>query len=219
MTFSIIIASYGTDRWKRLGDRRAYPSAEAQHAHEIIRLHEPNGTIAFVRNRAAVRATGDWLVFLDADDQLAPGYIHAMTEFAADNSLLTPRVQYVTKSSRRQEPPKFWPEVPLSTANWMVIGTAIPRTLFHQIGGFDDREDYGAYEDYALWIKATKAGATPVKVPDAVYIAHYEQNSRHREPPHDVRAMWHYAIGRDHYPDIYNEQWLRRFGPRTRTPR
>ncbi len=228
MTFSIIIASYGTRRWKNLGDNRAYPSAITQGAHEVIRLHEPDGTVASVRNRAAVRATGDFLVFLDADDELAPGYIAAMQEMnrllipppPGASWLLTPKVRDINRQSRRQGRDDFRRECDLRDSNWLVIGTAVSRTLFHQVDGFDDREDYGAYEDWALWLKCTKGGAVPVKVPDAVYVVHWDMNSRHREPPHDVRAMWHYTIGHDHYPDLYGPDWLRRHGPRrTRTAR
>ncbi len=33
-------------------------------------LHEDDATIAEVRNKNTVDATGDWLCFLDADDEL-----------------------------------------------------------------------------------------------------------------------------------------------------
>ena len=42
-------------------------------------FHDPDGTIASVRNELANTAKGEWLLFLDADDELAPGYLDAMT--------------------------------------------------------------------------------------------------------------------------------------------
>ncbi len=220
MTFSIIVASYGHTRWRTLGDRRALPTATAQHPYEVVRIHEPDGTVASARNNGAAQATGDWLVFLDADDELAPGYTDAMQAALYNRDvaslLLTPAVSYV--NGRTARPPMFWPEVDLRHGNWLVIGTALPRSLFHEVGGFDDRPEYGAFEDWALWVKCWKAGAKPVKVPDAVYRAHVTADSRHRGASKNDRLGWHYAIGRDHFPDIYNQRWLARYS-RTRPTR
>ena len=34
--------------------------------------HYPDGNVSTFRNEVAKQATGDWLCFLDADDELAP---------------------------------------------------------------------------------------------------------------------------------------------------
>lgn len=183
MTFSVIVASYGSEQWQRLGNERALPTAQAQEAHQVIRVHQPDGNIATCRNAGADMATGDWLIFLDADDELRQGYVRAMevavSRCAAERTplLLTPAVSYVR--GRRPQPARFHGECDIAKGNWMVIGTAVPRHLFHTVGGFDDRPDYGAFEDWAFWIKCVKAGAVPVKVPKAVYIAHHLTDSRH----------------------------------------
>lgn len=220
MKVSIVIASYGDDRWAQLGDERAYSSAADQEAWQIVRVHQPDGNVATARNAGALDATGDWLIFLDADDELASGYVGAMQRALEQEGgdgltlLLTPAVSY--RRGRRAEPPKFWPVCDLVHGNWMVIGTCVPRALWEQVGGFDDRPDYGAYEDWAFWIKCVKAGARPVKVPKAIYVAHVEPGSRHRDAPRQEKLEWHYAVGRDHWPDVYNETWRQRNIPRVR---
>lgn len=215
MKASIVIASYGNHSWELLGNRRAVPSAKQQNAHEVIRFHEPQGRIATCRNAGAEQATGDWLIFLDADDELAPGYVDAMRAALAATEdqlvLLAPAASYSHGRNFRKAA-KFWPECDIRDGNWLVIGTAVPRTLWQQVGGFDDKPEYGAFEDWAFWIKCIKAGATPTKVPAAVYQAHVSSRSRHRSQSHTVRLGWHYAVGRDHYPDVYTEQWLAQYG-------
>mgnify|MGYP002152130358 CR=1 FL=1 len=183
MSFSvqILIGTFGADHWKNLAGSRPYPSA-VQQADTLI-FHDPDGTVASVRNELARTAKADYLCFLDGDDELAPGYIDAMEralEQEPDGSplLLTPAVSYVYRS--RVEKPIFWPECSLTTGNWMVIGTLVPRDLFWEVGGF---EEWPIYEDWALWARCWSAGAIPVKVPAAIYKAHRKSRSRNHSLP------------------------------------
>jgi hypothetical protein len=158
----------------------------------------------------------EFLCFLDADDELADGYIAAMHDAAPTpdfrlgaserNLLLTPMVSYV--GSGRAARPKFWPEKPLSEGNWLVIGTLVPRVLFREVGGF--RDELHGYEDWSLFARCWKAGAEIVKVPDAVYVAHVRGGSRNRRMSRREQVEQHYAIGRDLFPDLYDEAWLER---------
>ncbi len=172
MSFTIVIATHGEDRWAKLAQRRALPSAQRQ-ACEVLVGHDPEGTRAEVRNALAERATSEWLIFLDADDELDDGYVTAMEKAAQENSLLTPRVSFVKNGIGQMA--QFMPEVPLEKGNWMVVGTAVPRDLLLEVGGW--RSFYGSgvlneWDDWDLWIRCVQAGARIVKVPDAVYVAH-----------------------------------------------
>lgn len=182
MKVSVLIATYGEDEWKKLALARAVPSAEREFPHEVIRMHRTKASIAEVRNAAARKASGEWLCFLDADDELAPGYIDAMTLTAERNRragepiLLTPIVQKVTRG--RPSPPTFYPEVSLLTGNWLVIGTVLRRDLFFKVGGFGDYPH--GFEDWSLWAKCAKVGARVVKVKGAVYRQYINPRSKHR---------------------------------------
>lgn len=140
--------------------------------------HDPDGTIAGVRNALAAEAEGDWLCFLDADDELAPGFLVAM-EQAGDGSgpprLLTPAVQQI--KNRRETKPFFFPECSFETGNWLIVGTLLERSLFMDIGGFEEFPH--GLEDWQMWAKCVKAGAQVVKVPDAIYRAYFNKSSKH----------------------------------------
>lgn len=175
MQVSIIISTYGEDSWADLAQTRAVPSAAAQDAFEVLVGHDPEGTIAGVRNALAANAEGEWLCFLDADDELAPGYLGAMKralsreqEHGADGVplLLAPAVGMKGH---------FYSEKSLEEGNWLVIGTLIERWLFENVGGFGEYPH--GYEDWSLWLKASRKGARIVRVPDAVYLRHVNQQS------------------------------------------
>jgi glycosyltransferase involved in cell wall biosynthesis len=204
MNLSILVSTYGSDEWRDLALERAVPSAEDQGAHEVIVVHQPNGTVASARNEAARRATGTWLATLDADDQLGGGYFAAMERVHQEGDprvLYTPAVSWTRNGHRR--PPRIQREMNLEHANWLVIGTLISRELFWEVGGFEDYPH--GLEDWNLWAKAWKAGCRVVKVPRAVYIAHYNPESKHHELQRD-RAEYHYQYQRaahSVFPEIH----------------
>lgn len=172
---SILIATYGGDEWAEMAMNRAFLSV-AHLDTEIIVGHDADGTIASARNGLAAKATGDWLCFLDADDELAPGYLEAMERELEPMALLTPIVQKFLRGRGRRS--AFYNEVPLSSGNWLVIGTVLERSLFERVGGFGDYPH--GFEDWSLWFKCDKVGAHVKKVRGAVYRQHINPQSKHR---------------------------------------
>ncbi len=178
---SVLVCTFGSAEWEARG-REALKSAEGQGAREAFALHHDDGTLAGVRNAAAWAATGDALVYLDADDALGDGYLDAMraAHEARDDRetwtrrLLVPSVQYVQNGECIGEPAipnrGRWPEL-----SECVIGTLIPRNLFLEVGGFREALDDGtpltSCEDYDAFLRLYDAGARLVYVPDAVYCA------------------------------------------------
>jgi glycosyltransferase involved in cell wall biosynthesis len=57
----------------------------AEHAGRFRALRKTNGGLASVRNRGMVETSGRYLVFLDADDEMAPGALAALTQHIAGN--------------------------------------------------------------------------------------------------------------------------------------
>jgi glycosyltransferase involved in cell wall biosynthesis len=56
-----------------------------EHAGRFRALRKPNGGLSSVRNRGIEEARGQYLIFLDADDEMAPGALAALTRHISSN--------------------------------------------------------------------------------------------------------------------------------------
>lgn len=195
MNISVCIATYGAAEWGELAWTRARPSVDAQTRppYEVKAVHLPDGTLAQARNAAAAACTGDWLCFVDADDELEPGYLEAIAtveSFASSDTLgaplLVPAVRYVGESFVDQQawiPNKgLWPRV-----NECVIGTVVPRACFEHVGGF---REWPSIEDYDLWLRCYDAGADLVYVEGAVYRAHVNPDGGRNRDQSCYAQIW-----------------------------
>lgn len=202
---TIVIASYGDREWLDLACDRATRSAMPQGA-PVIYVH--GLTLHGARNAGLAQVETEYVVFLDADDELEPGYIDALRAGIAD--LRAPAVRYVRPNGRAAAP--YVPRVAghhhactgecLPDGNWLVVGAMASTRLVRGVGGF---RDFSWSEDWDLWLRCWRAGATIEAIPTAVYRAHVRSDSRNRAPDRAARLAAHQAIHRANYPEQYAE--------------
>lgn len=190
---TVVVATFGDDRWAELAHERALPSAQ----HQAPTVHVHANSLAEARNRGLELVETDHVIFLDADDALTDGYVETLAQGVAD--LRAPAVQYVDSTGRPRAP--YVPRVAghthvcdadcLTDGNWCVIGTWAPTALVRGVGGFDDQP---VYEDWSLWLRCKLAGATVEAVPAAIYRAWWRPDSRNRSMPVEERNEVHHNI-------------------------
>lgn len=172
---SVIVGTYGNESWRQLAEERALQSVDKQVVQPAEIIHVHGDDLAEARNQGALQATSPWLCFLDADDCLHSRYISSMSRLTnTSEALLNPAVQFVIDG--KPQPRKMFKVRDLAQGNYLVIGTLITRDLFFRAGGFD--ATWEAYEDWQLWRKAVALGGRIVRVPQAIYIAHWNQEGR-----------------------------------------
>jgi hypothetical protein len=192
-TFSIGVATFGGQEWIDLAHQRALPSARAQ---GVPVLYAHGETLAEARNDVLAQAQTTFLIHLDADDELEPGYVDAMARGTAD--LRAPRIRQVRRGRPRQPfMPQVWGHTHacvgecLRHGNFMVIGTAVRAALLRQVGGW---EEWGWSEDWAAWARCWAAGGTVETIPDAIYRAHVRPGSRNHALSSTETVDWHRQI-------------------------
>jgi glycosyltransferase involved in cell wall biosynthesis len=121
------------------------------------------------RNLGATVASGDILMFLDDDDQWAPGKIerqlavfeaHADAAWVYTGTAAVDRISEKTISlSRHHESGNVWPKILFRNFVGPTSAVAMRRHVFEQVGGFDP--ELHALQDYDLWIRL--AMAAPVR--------------------------------------------------------
>lgn len=206
VTISVCITTYGEDAWHELAWSRAYPSVIDQGADEVLVKHWDDLAIGPARNATAADAVGDFLIFLDADDELETGYVEAMRDAIGECShplqmLYQPAVRYIRKGQMAN--PILIPQKDLRIDNYLVVGTMVSRSLFTDVGGFEDLKH--GYEDWSCWAKCWKAGATITQVPHAIYNAHINPHSKHRQMWRRRREQvyWHQHAQHLLFPEEY----------------
>lgn len=164
MEIDVIVTTWGHPSWLGKAQRTAVPSAFEQASTHLIYL-EDAASAGDARNRAVETVDPqEWICFLDADDQLEPGYIDAMRAAGLWRTHLgAPALRLPGKE------PETYPDRDIVTGlNPYPIGTLIHRTMFEQAGQFWGES---AWEDWSLFRRAVLHGAAIRFVPDAVYNA------------------------------------------------
>lgn len=194
LDISICVSTFGDPKWKQLAEKRAIPSAKQFGVPVVFNdcdsLHE-------ARNEALKQIETEFVVYLDADDELHPNFLKEMSKGTCD--LRAPSVSYIMANGQRTAPkvPQVWSHTHsceascLPKGNWLVVGSVVKTQLLRDIGGW---RDWPVYEDWDLWLRCHLAGASIEAIPSAIYLAHAMPNSRNNSLPVPERDKIHYKI-------------------------
>ncbi|MBS1886484.1 MAG: glycosyltransferase [Actinobacteria bacterium] len=155
-------------------------SAVAARYPGVRRLRRPNGGLAAARNTGLEAAGGEFVVFLDADDRLAPGALGRGLEalrgapeamMAAGAWRLIGEEGEAVPADPPHRPAEAYPALLESCFISTPAAVIYRRELFKRIGGFDP--EVSASADYDLYLRA--AARFPVALHDAT-VAEYRRH-------------------------------------------
>lgn len=200
LDLTVICGTCGDQSWIDLANQRAIPSG---HRLNVPVVHAHGENVADGRNQALAQVETEWVVCCDADDELELGFDRGAAQGSAD--VRGPRVR-CCREGRSIAGGLFMPRCAghrhdcsrecLPYGNWLVVGSVARTELLQKVGGWESWVDI--YEDWHLWLKCYREGASFEAIPHAIYRQHLRQNSRnHVGPAYEAREEWHRRIVED----------------------
>ena len=137
---------------------------------DVILIEQPNQGLAAARNRGIQSATGIYVLPLDADDKIGPGFVRkAVAVMNGDDSVGIVYGQtelFGAKSGLWQLPAYSMPEILFEN---MLVATALFRKSdWLRVGGYRQSMVY-AWEDWDFWLAMIATGCKVVRLDDAVF--------------------------------------------------
>jgi hypothetical protein len=167
------------------GSTDALEEALAPYRDEIVFVQKSNGGEASAKNAAAARASGDFVVILDADDAFLPTRLQALAELAQlrpDLDILTTDAYLVANGRRvRQNYDRSWPfEVvdqrrAILQRNFVFGHAAVRRERLLEHGGFDESILWTT--DWDLWLRLILDGSRVGAVDEPLALYRLRQTS------------------------------------------
>ncbi len=150
-------------------------------------ITQANAGVSVARNAGIAEANHDWLLFLDADDTIAPEHLELMTgALARDDSLdavccgwcsVTPRGYRTCLSIPKIEGDLF-EELALDW-QFAIHACVVRKALALEVGGF--QPGLATSEDWDFWQKVARTGARFGKVSDLLAFYHMRPGSASKQ--------------------------------------
>ncbi len=139
--------------------------------HRISLIEQENHGLPMARNNGAAATSGEYLVPLDADDQLAPEMLAqtcSSLDAQADKSIAYTDIQCTgdIDSIRDYSNGTF---SGIIEENTVPVTALIRRSLFERACGYNPEMREG-YEDWDFWLRCAEQQATALHIPQALFL-------------------------------------------------
>jgi glycosyltransferase involved in cell wall biosynthesis len=122
-------------------------------------IRQENKGLAGARNTGIRNSGSEYLLFLDGDDRIKPGYIERGLDILMQNvdvGVVYSKAEAFGDGSRSNLPAAPFDIATLLISNHIPSCAVIRRKAWEDAGGFD--EDLRRFEDWEFWISVYKAG-------------------------------------------------------------
>src|SRR3990167_2347707 len=223
MKISIVIPSYNQSQY--LSSAISSALEQSMKAHEIIVIDDgsqdnsleiaksfngikvisqTNRGLPSARNTGIMSATGEYCLFLDADDMLLENTIEKITEVVEQTNadIISPSFKCFGLAQNEiilMENPTI---EDFKTGNRVGYCSAVKREALLEVGGYSSKMVFG-YEDLALWYDLLSRGKKLVTIQEVLWLYRVKEKSMiHDAQAHHVELMA--QIAKD-FPKIFPE--------------
>lgn len=159
-----------------------------------IRLAENRGT-GYARNVGFAHAKGDFITYLDCDDEYYPDFLSTVSMFMMKCDLLIFNYDYINDDKQSHDNihtwyPRLYRDLLFSINIVNPIGVAHNSRLINIIGGFN--ESLWNLEDWDLWKRFARAGFNFLFLDYKSGLYHIRKQSRNQKPRITSRQAMEY---------------------------
>jgi O-antigen biosynthesis protein len=157
----------------------------AWNAGKRIRLIEkPNGGLGSARNAGMKAAAGTFIVPLDADDRLAPGFLEKtlpVMDRQPDVGFVYSHIQHFGDRSDLWELPEFDARTIACVDNTACVTALIRKEAYEQVGGYSESMRPQGYEDWDFWVGCIEKGWSGYRIPEPLFLYRIRKESMLKE--------------------------------------
>lgn len=196
----IIVDDGSTDGSLEIAERykfSKYPLIESP----VKVIKQVNKGLPSARNSGIMSATGDYVMFLDADDILKENALERIHEeiMATNADIIAPSFKEFGKSNRDVILQGFEMQH-LKEANRLGYFCAVRRSALHEVGGYNPKMKWG-YEDWDLWFDLFKRGKSIAIIQEVLVLYRVKEKSMITEANAHSEELW--AQLKKNHPDLW----------------
>lgn len=153
-------------------------SLEIAQKYPVKVIHQVNKGLSSARNTGIMNATGEYILFLDADDMLMENCIEVMEKYIKDSSpdILSASFKCFGVDNNEvilMENPTL---EDFKVGNRIGSCSCVKKSALLEVGGYSPRMVHG-YEDLHLWIDLLKRGKKIVTIPEVLWMYRTKEHS------------------------------------------
>lgn len=149
----IVVNDGSTDETERI--IKHFEQRKTSSRAEFISITQENKGLSAARNAGIRKATGEYIVCLDADDKLDPSYIKRT--IGISDIVCTGTQEFGNRNRKWKTPLVIVRYKDLLVKNRLNYAAIFKRSIWETVGGFDENMRLG-FEDYRFWLDASKIG-------------------------------------------------------------
>lgn len=177
----------------------------------VIYFYQFNNGVSSARNRGALLAKGEYIVFLDSDDKVTPTWL---SNYAKVIKELNTDVVYCGINRIKDDKLVAYTDPQDPYKNGIDFGNVIPgsfclkKSFFELIGGYDEKLAYGENTELGFRIKFAHPSIAFISTPNLIYSMH--ENSHGKNARNKMNGLI-YTI--EKHSELFNENIImkRRF--------